>query len=162
MESSRCVRPLPHSMISFLFFLSAMCLLHLFRFALYNMVLSKKQQQMLARSIPMSKIIAAANEYIRLVRPSSFGGRGNVPVSGKGVVDFLKKAAKKLGDVGKVLAVPILKGIILPVVKKKLLGSGLKLPGGGGLLLAGQRGGRRGTRTRRAPKKKAPRRRRRR
>ena len=59
-------------------------------------------------------------------------------MSGTGFMDFLKKIGSTLAPVVKAVGMPVLKEILIPLAKQKLLGSGLR-PVGGGLRLAGQR-----------------------
>ena len=70
---------------------------------------------------------------------------------GDGLTDILKSAGRVLGNVGKEIGPVVLKELIIPMLKKKYLGSGLS-PAGGTLKLAGQ-----GTRKRK--KRKAAKRR---
>jgi len=62
-------------------------------------------------------------------------------MKGEGLKDILKKVAKALGAVAKVVGPVALKEFVVPMLKKKLLGKGLVLAGQGrgrGLKLAGQ------------------------
>ena len=59
-------------------------------------------------------------------------------MSGSGFMDVLKSIGNAVGPVVKELGPTVLKEIILPLVKKKMEGNGIRLAGGG-LRLAGQR-----------------------
>lgn len=60
-------------------------------------------------------------------------------MQGKGVMDVLKSIGKHLAPIAKKLGPKLLKKVVIPFLKKKLVGKGLD-PAGNGLRLAGQRG----------------------
>ena len=64
-------------------------------------------------------------------------------MSGAGLFSFLGSIGKTLLPIVKAVGMPILKNVLLPMggdlIKKKISGNGVSLPGGG-LRLAGQRG----------------------
>lgn len=60
-------------------------------------------------------------------------------MKGQGIADILKTIGSVLGPIISEVGPTVLKSFILPFIKKKLAGNGLRL-GGAGLRLAGQRG----------------------
>lgn len=65
-------------------------------------------------------------------------------MKGEGIADILKSIGSVLGPVIKEIGPVVLEKFILPFIKKKMAGNGLRLSGsgmcGGSLRLAGQRG----------------------
>lgn len=83
------------------------------------MALTKKEKHAIFRSLPASKQLA----FKRMC--------SDCAMKGEGFGSFLRKAGRILGPVAKVIGPVVLKEIVLPVIRKKLAGSGLKLAGTG-------------------------------
>jgi hypothetical protein len=58
-------------------------------------------------------------------------------MQGEGFMDIVRKAGKFLGPIAKVIGPVVLKEIIIPLIKQKMGGNGVGLPGSG-LKLAGK------------------------
>jgi hypothetical protein len=83
------------------------------------MALTKKEKVMLYHSLPASKK-AAFKKYCC-----------SKAMKGEGFGSFLKKAGHFLGPIAKVIGPVILKEIVIPLIRKKMAGTGLKLAGKG-------------------------------
>ena len=89
--------------------------------------LTLSEQRKLARNIPMAARQKGAGCCVKRMQ------------DGEGFMDALKSVGNAIGPIVKVLGPTVLKEILLPLVKQKLSGKGLRLAGqGSGLRLAGQ------------------------
>lgn len=61
----------------------------------------------------------------------------NCEMKGDGLKSILSKVGRALGPIAKEIGPTVMKELVLPMLKKKLTGSGLSVPGGS-LKLAGQ------------------------
>ena len=88
------------------------------------------EQRKLLRALPKSRIDACRRKC------------HSCQMRGDGLGSILKSIAKTLGNVGKEIGPVVLKELVLPMIKKKIEGKGLRPAGGGcgsGLRLAGRR-----------------------
>ena len=79
--------------------------------------LTLAQQRKLARALPAHRI-AAVRKHCRACEQR-----------GDGFMDIVRSATKALGSVGKEFGPQIMKEIVIPLLKKKIAGKGLRLAG---------------------------------
>jgi len=88
--------------------------------------LSTQQQRALLKALPMAKKVACRKHC----RDMEMQGQGKF-------ADVMKSIGKVLGPIAKEVGPMVMKEFLLPMLKSKMGGSGLGLPGGA-LRLAGQ------------------------
>lgn len=89
------------------------------------MKLSLAEQRKLIRALPEHRI-NACRHHCQMKEQS-----------GAGFLDILKSIGSVLGNVGKEIGPTVLKELIIPMIKTKISGNGLRLPGRGTKLPGG-------------------------
>ena len=87
--------------------------------------LTLPQQRSMLRALPMSRKMEA-KKYCKQCH-----------MAGQGIMDIVKSIGSILGPIAKEIGPTVLKEFIIPLIKKKIDGKGIGLPGGT-LRLAGQ------------------------
>lgn len=96
------------------------------------MKLTVAQQRKLLKALPAHRVSSVR----KVCKECKFSGRN---LTGSGIKDVMAKARKALGPLAQEIGPTVLKEFVMPMIMKKISGSGLRLAGQRGVGTARQR-----------------------